>query len=296
MNRAVRTLLVGAAVAVTSVAGLSAASATPRHHHRHHHQPTTCSGASWTSPGTLGSGTYYGLEVSGVCLVQAGADITIKGDVTIDTAASLVAINSQTMQIDGDISVGRAAILGLGCTAGLGCDGTNNNPPSADTVNGDITARGALAMYLNGDTIHGDVTFRWGGWGPMCTDPNADDPTDPLGHDLVVKDNTIRGEVDLSGWSGCWTGFIRNAVHGDVRIANNYANPANVITDVTPNVNQGLDSTEVIANTISGDLTCYANTPAAQFGDGLEGQPAGYGPNTVGGRARGECASLLALP
>ena len=296
MKSASRMLLVSGLAAATSLLGLSAATAATHNDRHQHHTPTVCSGASWTSPGTLGSGTYYGLEVSGICLVQAGADITIKGDVTIDTAASLVAINSQTMEIDGDISVGRAAILGLGCTAGLGCDGTNNNPPSADTVYGDITARGALAMYLNGDTVHGDVKFRWGGWGPMCTDPNADSPTDPLGHDLVLKDNTFRGEVDLTGWSGCWLGFVRNTVHGDVTIANNYANPANVITDENPPENQGLDSTEVVANTISGDLNCFANTPAAQFGDALQGQPAGYGPNVVNGKARGECASLLALP
>lgn len=242
----------------------------------------------------LASGTYYGLNVSGVCMVPAGVHVVIRGDVNIRTAATLFAITSQTMKINGDVHIGRAAILALGCSAGLGCDGSNGNPqPSNDTVNGDITARGALAMYLNGDTVRGDVSFLWGGWGPMCTDPNADSPNDPLGHDLVVKDNTFRGSVTLYGWSGCWMGFLRNTVHGRVTISNNYANPANVITDTNPPENQGLDSTEVVANTIWGSLSCWGNTPRAQFGDAVEGAPPGYGPNTVHGRVSGECRSLV---
>jgi hypothetical protein len=37
---------------------------------------------------------------------------------------------------------------------------------------------------------------------------------------------------------------------------------------------------------------CNSNSPQAQFGDAVEDGPPGYGPNTVGGRAIGECAAL----
>src|SRR5581483_74501 len=219
MTRFRRTLAACGLVAATATLGLQAsAAATPEHHHHHH--AATCSGAGWSNPGMLAYGTYYGLNVSGLCMVPAGVHVVIRGDVNIGTAATLFAITSQSMTINGDVHVGRAAILALGCSAGLGCDGSNGNPPpSNDRVNGDITARGALAMYLNGDTVRGDVSFLWGGWGPMCTDPNADSPNDPLGHDLVVKDNTFRGSVTLYGWAGCWMGFVRNTVHGRVTIA-----------------------------------------------------------------------------
>ena len=47
------------------------------------------------------------------------------------------------------------------------------------------------------------------------------------------------------------------------------------------------DSSEVMTNTIAGDLTCHGNSPAAQVNPLDGGQP-----NTVGGTASGECAGL----
>ncbi|HET8583290.1 MAG TPA: hypothetical protein VFL65_08550 [Jatrophihabitans sp.] len=294
MNKLGRTLAACAAAA-TAVLGLqSAAGASPASPQHTHHHAKTCAGTGFTSPGLLTSGTYYGVNVSGFCMVPSGAHVLVLGNVNIGTAGTLFAITSNTMTVHGNVHIGRAAILALGCSAGLGCDGANGNPPpSKDTVYGNVTGVGALAMYLNGDTVRGNVAFIWGGWGPMCTDPNADLPTDPLGHDLVVKDNTFNGSVTLYGYSGCWLGFLRNKVHGRVIIANNYANPANVITDVNPPEDQGLDSTEVVANTIWGSLSCWGNTPKAQFGDAVLGAPPGYGPNTVHGRVTGECRSLV---
>jgi hypothetical protein len=49
------------------------------------------------------------------------------------------------------------------------------------------------------------------------------------------------------------------------------------------------DSTEVVSNTIGGQLICLGNTPQAQIGDAAE---EGGGPNTVGKHKLGECAGL----
>lgn len=276
MKRLATIFLVAGTVVATSVLGVATATAAPS---------ATCSGSWQTGPGLLVSGNYQNVTVSGVCLVPDGATITIRGGMTLEPGAQLVAFfTSQVMSIDGNVTVGEGAVLALGCTPEFGCDGVQK-PPSQDTVHGNIVARDALSIYLNGDTIHGNVSFVGGGWGPDCTDPNAEDPNDPLGHSLAVKDNDIHGTVTLSGWSGCWIGFIRNTVHGVVNITNNYANqdPAN---------EQGADSTEVVANTIWGVLNCSGNTPAAQYGDALVGAPPGYGPNEVHGVVTGECQSL----
>ena len=47
-----------------------------------------------------------------------------------------------------------------------------------------------------------------------------------------------------------------------------------------------LDSNEVANNTVSGDLACFGNDPASQFGD------SGVTANTVGGDKLGQCGGL----
>lgn len=283
MNRCLRVLLVCGIAAATALVGMSAAQAAP-----HRAGPASCSGTGFTDPGILASGTYHGLTVSGFCLVPDGVDVTVRGNVTITPGSTLFAITTQSMRVTGNITVGSGAILALGCGPGVGCDGVGDDPaPSTDVVHGAIKATDALAMYLNGDTVYGNVTFRGGGWGRDCTDPDADAANDPLGHDLVVKDNTFHGTVTLDGWAGCWMGFIRNTVHGTVSITNNYANPDNIVNPNSESPEyQGLDSTEVTSNHIWGRLACSGNTPAAQFGD------SGGGPNTVHGKVSGECVAV----
>jgi hypothetical protein len=46
------------------------------------------------------------------------------------------------------------------------------------------------------------------------------------------------------------------------------------------------DSTEIVTNTISGNLICQGNSPAAQIGD------SGGSPNDVGGNKIGECSGV----
>jgi hypothetical protein len=70
----------------------------------------------------------------------------------------------------------------------------------------------------------------------------------------------------------CWLGFIRNTVGQSVYYSDN--------------VTADPDGNEFVTNTIAGNLACYRNSPAPQVGD------SGGNPNTVGGRATGQCAGL----
>ena len=88
----------------------------------------------------------------------------------------------------------------------------------------------------------------------------------------TVEDSVIRGGATINGYSGFWLGFIRNSVHGTVKLNN---------TDM-----QDPDANEFVANTIHGSLICHNDSPAPQVGDS-EGQP-----NVVTGRKVDQCAGL----
>jgi hypothetical protein len=93
-----------------------------------------------------------------------------------------------------------------------------------------------------------------------------------------IKDNVIDGKTDVNGWQGAWFGFIRNVTHGNVMLTRNVGV---TIGDLGTD-----DSTEVVTNTITGDLKCYDNQPPAQVGD------SGGTPNIVSGQKLGQCAGL----
>jgi hypothetical protein len=95
---------------------------------------------------------------------------------------------------------------------------------------------------------------------------------------LPIKDDTIDGNLVITGWSGLWFGVIRDHVGGNVIVSNNDASD--------PTTLPGSDSTEIVNNDIAGNLICTNNTPAAQLGDAE--QPG----NRVGGLKLGECAGL----
>ena len=90
------------------------------------------------------------------------------------------------------------------------------------------------------------------------------------------EDNTVAGDVSITGLNSCWLGFIRNNAQSDVRISHN--------TMADP------DANEIVTNTVAGDLACFANSPAVQFGDS-----AGMS-NIVGGNARGQCGFNVLIP
>jgi hypothetical protein len=211
----------------------------------------TCSG------GEIAAGTYKGLTVTGTCTFGAGA-VTIDGNLTVAPGAVLNdhALSPANVHVTGNAIVGQGAVLGLGTYAPA---------PAHDsaTVDGNVISNGAASVYLGGMTVHGNVIVNGGG--------------DP-GRNLPIKDDTIGGNLIIQGWSGLWFGVIRDVVGANVILTNNVA----ADTSQPP----GSDSSEVVTNTISGNLICHGNAPLPQVGDS-EGAV-----NNVGGHKLGECAGL----
>jgi len=161
------------------------------------------------------------------------------------------------------VLVGKRAILALGCSPGsIGPGLPCEEKTTSDTVGRNIVADQPLTMYLDGDTIHGNVISIGGGPG-VTSSPYVNFP---------IKENVINGNLFIAGWQGTWFGVLRNTVQGNVIVANNaMADP---------------DATEIVTNTIFGNLICLRNSPAPQFGD------SGGMPNTVYGHKIGQCTAV----
>jgi hypothetical protein len=183
----------------------------------------------------------------------------------VDENASLDATNpAGTLKVHGDVHVKSGAVFGLGCSAiDGGC-----TPPDND-IDGELAADHPLALLIYSTDIGGHFALHGGAGAVNC------DPSPALGGAPVfsaIEDNLIKGEVSISGYQGCWFGFIRNTVRNDVKINNNtFADP---------------DATEVVSNRVFGDLICHQNSPAAQIGDSSGSK------NTVTGEKVGQCAGL----
>lgn len=224
------------------------------------------------SAGTALSGSYGNLTVTGDAYVAGGTTLSVSGNLMLAPGSCLDAFTLGTVHVGENVLVGQGAVLALGCTPGsLGPP--IPQPPcgvqtTGDTVGGSIVADRPLTMYLDGDTIHGNVVSTGGGPGPTFT-PYVNFP---------IKDNTIGGNLIVQGWQGAWFGALRNTVSGNVIVNDNVGV---AIGDLGT-----LDSNEVATNTISGNLICLGNSPGAQIGD------SGGTPNTVRGHKIGQCTGL----
>ncbi len=251
-------LVLGAVAALLVVGGSTAVAAPPG--------PNPC------ATGTLASGSYGNLTVTGTCNVAFMANVTINGNLTVSDGAVFGGIIPSTVHVTGNVKVGKGALLGLGYAT------------QTDVVDGNVNANQPLSLYLGFVTIRGNVTSNGGG-------------TADRFYNFPIKDNTIGGNLTLQGWQGGWIGALRNTVGGNIDFSNN----ASVVhpvdgpgcdasgtfpngCDAAPGVDP--DSSEPVQNNVSGNLICRNNTPAAQFGD------SGGGPNTVSGNKIGECAGL----
>ncbi len=277
------TLSLGAAIPAVSVAN----DGHGDHHGRHHSQ--SCTG-TLTAPGVL-SGNYRGTTViNGTCVVNAGKAV-VHGDLVVTSGSNLIAAfgkndvtgtGTSSLKVTGDVRVGKNATTILGCEPNFfPCvDDPDQNVgtlSSSTKIRGDLLASGALAVLVHNSSIGGDLRQRGGGGGVTC----APDPTTALGsHGSPTysdyEDNTIAGDVSITGLNSCWLGFIRNKSQSDVRIAHN--------TMADP------DANEIVTNTIAGDLACFGNLPAVQFGDSAGSS------NLVGGDARGQCGFNVLIP
>jgi hypothetical protein len=212
--------------------------------------------------GTISAGSHGSITVTGNCDFPDSGVVTINGNLTVADGAILndhAFFHPATVHITGNVSVGKGAVLGLGYNRPEGVLGPN-------TVGGNVVANQPLTLYLGNTTVNGNVVSNGGGGDDAAT------------RNFPIKDNVIGGNLILQGWSGGWIGAIRNHVGGNVKFSNNTA----LDTSTLP----GIDSSEVVTNTIRGNLICQDNTPVAQIGD------SGGVPNTVSGNKIGECAGL----
>jgi hypothetical protein len=226
-------------------------------------------GSSTCSGGSIGSGTYNGLRVTGACGFVPGAVITINGNLVVEDGAALNdhAASTATVTINGNVLVGKGAVVGLGTY--------NPFAPHNSSVDGNIIANQPLSLYLSFLTIHGNLISNGGGGG--VTGEFRNFPT---------KDDTVDGNLIIQGWTGGWIGVIRVHVGGNV-IFNNNTSVINGLVDPPVPGQIDSDSSEIMTNTVGGNLICHGNTPSAQVNPDDGGQP-----NVVGGRKVGECAGL----
>jgi hypothetical protein len=252
-------------------------------------QGLTCAG------GPIASATYQSLTVAGVCTIPSGS-VTVRGNLFIRPGALLDAATPSSLPtpglpgslaVGGSIFVGHGAVLYLGCGRSLPFCGSSSTL-GKDTVGGSIIAVDALGVVIHAVTVGHDLSIIGGGGGPTIADvsqpgacfgipapaPWSQDPTlagTPVYGD--VEDSTIGGDMRMIGIQSCWLGALRNTVRGNVLdLRNQMGDP---------------DANEVLNNLVGRDLVCFDNSPGVHVGD--SNQP----PNTVGGRALGECASPL---
>jgi hypothetical protein len=250
-----------------------------------------CTG-TLTAPGVL-AGHYRGdVVVSGFCQVNGGAAV-VDGDLVLAPGSALnatFALNdlagkgTSSLLVRGSVEVLGGAILAMGC---LPVHSPCSDDPNAGTggtltgdnrVNGSVSGSNALALIVHASEIRGSVTQVGGGGGTSCAIP-ASGVFKALGSPVFsdYEDNHIGGSLDVYRLTTCWFGAIRDDVRGSVQnVSNTFGDP---------------DADEVHSNVIRGSLACYANTPAVQYGDAVDGVA-----NRVRGSATGECGFNVDLP
>lgn len=228
----------------------------------HHRWGYTCTG------GEIPSGEYRSITVAGDCSVAAGAVIDVYGDVTVKAGATLDAQSApSTITIDDDITAGPGSVLGLGCQPPE-LTGNSAHPCATDptghsdiTVWGDVTAFKAATVALNGILVDGDIALIGGGSPSYWS----------------VKNNTVSGNITVTGQTVAWIGVMFNKVDGSVRLFNI------TVQDEHPDA----PGVYIVSNTIDRNLVCFGLEP------GVSGGFVPGAVNVVNGRAFGQCKDLV---
>ena len=245
----------------------------------------TCSGGTAAAPQTIPPGTYSSLLVTsqGTCAVDAGP-VTVTGDVTVAAGGAFVdAFSNAPLTVDGNVTVGSGALSFLGCEPNFFACFDNANAVGVERIKGSLVSNSALTVVTHQLLVTGDVKFLGGGGGVSCPNAGPGSGTVPGGTPAAQflnanqtppyfdnEDNTVGGNVWITGIKTCWIGSLRNGVGGS------FVDQDNTMADP--------DAGEVLANHVSGNLICMGNAPATQFGDSHSTS------NVVAGAALGECA------
>lgn len=223
----------------------------------------TCSG------GTIPSGTYSNLTVTGFCQIGRNATVNVSGNVTVAAGATLIdQLWSSTLTVGGNVTAVPGSAVALGCQP-PSLVGNSAHPCDVDedghavvTIGGNVTGTDTVSFLLNGVTVKRNVTFTGGG-------------SDEI--PWSIKNNTIGGNLTVTGVTAEWLGVMFNNVRGNVTLTNIH------VTDT----DEGFHAVYIVKNTVTRNLTCTGLTPAVSGGF-VPGSV-----NTVGGNATGQCAALV---
>jgi hypothetical protein len=257
--------------------------------------PAVCNGSDG---GVIAPGVYNSLVVTGVCSAPAG-NVIIRGDLTIAPGALLDAVTPGDptttpllpahVVIGGSVWVGADGVFVLGCSPNISCP----NAISDDSIGGSVTAVNALAVVIHSTSIGGSVSIDGGGGGaaggaasggcftsaipaPWSEDANLSNPTTGSPQFTDFEDNSIGGNLSIVGMQTCWMGSFRNQVGGSATFVNDGSSDP--------------DGMEIDNNLVNGDMACWNDVPAVQFGD------SGAAPNIVGNAASGQCGFNVEAP
>jgi hypothetical protein len=254
----------------------------------------TCTG------GIVPPGTYSSMLITGVCYMPSGT-VVVRGNLKVAAGALLDAaatpgdpvaspVLPATVVVGENVTVGRGAVLALGCSPAGGCEGV-----TYDRIGGNLTAIKALGVLIQAVSIRGNATVLDGGGGviggppksggcfaptslipaPWSEDPALSQGPNGTPQYTDLEDSTIGGNLSVVGVRTCYLASFRDRVGGSITFAHNATSDP--------------DGMELGSNVVGGNLACFANVPAVQFGD------AAAAPNIVRGSASGECGFKVVL-
>jgi hypothetical protein len=246
----------------------------------------TCTGDLNNFPADVSplASSYAGdLVISGACAAINGPTV-VNGNLTVLQGSTLIAaFGSGSLTVTGNVDIQSGGTMILGCIpTSFPCfdDPFTEGVPtlsSHDSIGGHLVSTQPLGVIVHNTGIQGNVTENGGGGGFSC-DPPWPGAFGVLGSPVFsdYEDNTIGGNLSVTGLSTCWTGMARDQIGGNLVVLNNQ--------DADP------DGVEILSNTIAGNLVCQQNSMTWDSFDLTDAlYPRGWAQNTVGGTRIGQC-------